>query len=232
VSRRWPSAGTLALLTLALLTVLVGCASKPTTGVQETKGLKLLQARAAYDRGVQHMSARETAAAYIAFREAALLDETSATYRDALGVVLLQLRRTDLALPEFERAVVLDPSFANAVFHVGLALTEMQRWAEAVASLEKAVAMPTLPVPQLAWQTLGVAMLNLGRLSEAEGALRFAVNLDPDMSSAYYNLGLVLVRAHRMDEARAAFRRTRELAPESAFGQAAAERLKTLGEGG
>ena len=217
---------------LALLLLLFGCASKPKTGVEDTKGLRVLQARAAYDRGVQHVNAGETAAAYIAFREAALLDETTATYHDALGVALLQLRRTDLALPEFERAVTLDPGFANAVFHVGLALTELQRWPEAVESLKKAVGMPTLPFPQLAWQTLGVAMLNLGLLAEAERALRFAVNLDPDMSSAYYNLGLVLVRANRTDEAKAAFRRTRELAPESAFGQAAGERLKALGEGG
>ena len=85
-----------------------------------------------------------------------------------------------------------------------------------------------LPVPQLAWQTLAVAMLNLGQLGEAENALRFALNLDPEMSSGHYNLGLVLVAANRKDEARAAFRRARDLAPDSPFGQAAAERLKAL----
>jgi Flp pilus assembly protein TadD len=69
-------------------------------------------------------------------------------------------------------------------------------------------------------------------LTEAEGALRFAINLDPDMSSAHYNLGLVLVAANRKDEARSAFLRARQLAPESAFGQAAAERLKALENGG
>ena len=218
---------------LILLSFCAGCATKSQTkGIEDTKGLKLLQARAAYDRGVQHMEKKETAPAYIAFREAALLDDTNATYHDALGVALLQLRRADLALGEFERAVALEPGFANAVFHLGLAMTELQRWAEAVDTLKRAVALPTLPVPQLAWQTLGVALMNLGRLADAEGALRFAVSLDPDMSSAYYNLGLVLVRANRPNEARAAFRRTRELEPESVFGQAAVERLKDLGDGG
>jgi Tfp pilus assembly protein PilF len=227
VSRRVPLLGT-----LVMLLVLAGCATTPTTGVQDTKGMKVLQARAAYDRGVKHMDAREIAAAFNAFREAVLLDEAVAHYHDALGVALLQMQRPDLALPRFERALALDPNFGNALFHVGLTLTEMRRWTEALDTLKRAVAMPMLPVPQLAWQALAVAMLNLGQLSEAEGALRFAINLDPEMSSAHYNLGLVLVAANRKDEARMAFRRARQLAPESAFGQAASERLKALGNGG
>jgi Tfp pilus assembly protein PilF len=216
-----------------LLIALGGCATKPASSVvEDTKGMKVLQARAAYDRGVKHMDARETAAAYIALREAVSFDDTVPHYHDALGVALLQLQRPDLALAEFERALAADPNLANARFHVGLTLTEMRRWADAVDSLKKTVTMPTLPDPQLAWQTLGVALLNLGQFGEAESALRFALNLDPALSSAYYNLGLVLVAANRKDEARAAFRRTRELAPESAFGQAAIERLKALGDGG
>ena len=223
MSRRLPALGTLVLLLL-----LAGCATKPATGVENTKEMKLLQARGAYDRGVKHLDARETAAAFNAFREAVLLDDTAAQYHDALGVTLLQLQRPDLALAQFERALALDPSLGNVLFHVGLTLTEMRRWAEALDSLKKAVAMPMLPVPQLAWQTLAVALLNLGQLDEAENALRFALNLDPEMSSGHYNLGLVLVAANRKDEARAAFRRARDLAPDSPFGQAAAERLKAL----
>jgi Tfp pilus assembly protein PilF len=221
-----------ALGTLVLLLLLAGCATKPATGVQDTREMKVLQARSAYDRGVKHLEARETVAAFNAFREAVLIDDTVAQYHDALGVALLQLQRPDVALAHFERALALDPTFSNALFHVGLTLTEMRRWAEALGTLKKAVATPTLPVPQLAWQALAIAMLNLGQLTEAEGALRFAINLDPDMSSAYYNLGLVLVASNRKAEARTAFRRVRELAPESAFGQAAAERLKALGNGG
>ena len=227
MSRRVPLLGT-----LVMLLVLAGCATTSTTGVQDTKDMKVLQARAAYDRGVKHMDAREIAAAFNAFREAVLLDDGVAHYHDALGVAFLQLQRPDLALPRFERALALDPNFGNALFHVGLTLTEMRRWADAADTLKRAVAMPMLPVPQLAWQALAVALLNLGQLNEAEGALRFAINLDPEMSSAHYNLGLVLVAANRKDEARTAFRRARQLAPESAFGQAAAERLKALGNGG
>ena len=227
MSRRVPVLGM-----LVLFLVLGGCATKSAPGMENTQAVKMLQARAAYDRGVKHMEARETAAAFNAFREAVLFDDTAAQYHDALGVALLQMQRPDLALQQFERALALDPGFANGLFHVGLALTEMGRWADALDSLRRAVAMPMLPVPELAWQTLAVAQLNLGHLTEAEGALRFAINLDPEMSSAHYNLGLVLVAANRKDEARVAFRKARELAPESPFGQAAAERLKALENGG
>jgi Tfp pilus assembly protein PilF len=228
VSRRRPAIGALMLLVL-----LAGCATRATTGVENTKEMRAFQARAAYERGLKHMGANEIAAAFTAFREAIVLDDETATYHDALGVTLFQLRRADLALAQFERAVALDPNFANAVFHVGLALSDgLQRWRDALPPLRRAVGMPTLSDPQIAWQALGVAYLNLQQWSEAEGALRFAIDLDPQMSSAHYNLGLVLVAANRKDEARSAFRRARELAPESAFGQAAAERLKALGNGG
>lgn len=228
VSRRGAALGT-----CLLIVMLAGCATKSSTGVTDTREMKVLQARSAYDRGVKHMDARELAAAFTAFREAVILDEQSATYHDALGVILFQLGRPDLALSQFERAVALDPNFANAVFHVGLALSDgLQRWRDALPQLRRAVGMPTLSDPQIAWQALGVTYLNLQQLAEAEGALRFAINLDPDMSSAHYNLGLVLVAANRKAEARVAFRRARELAPESPFGQAAAERLKVLGNGG
>jgi hypothetical protein len=43
---------------------------------------------------------------------------------------------------------------------------------------------------------------------------------------------MVLVAGNRKAEARRAFERTRELSPNSPFGQAAADRLKSLAEGG
>ena len=75
-----------------------------------------------------------------------------------------------------------------------------------------------------------MALYNVRRYSEAEQALRFAINLDPQLQAAYYNLGLVFAAEERRDEARAAFRWARQLAPDSPFGEAARDRLKALGE--
>jgi tetratricopeptide (TPR) repeat protein len=100
-----------------------------------------------------------------------------------------------------------------------------------VEGYRKALRMPTLTVPHVAHQNLGVALFNLKRYTQAEESLRFAISLDPQMLGAYYNLGLVLVAENRREEAKAAFRKARELGPDSPFGQAAGERLKALGEG-
>ena len=79
---------------------------------------------------------------------------------------------------------------------------------------------------------MGLALYHLRRYPEAESSLRFALSLDPQMQAAYYNLGLVLVAENRSEEAKAAFRQVRRLDPNTPFGQAALERLKSLGEGG
>ena len=58
------------------------------------------------------------------------------------------------------------------------------------------------------------------------------VRLAPRFAPAYYELGVVLNVQGRKDEARLAFRTARDLDPNSPFGRAAVEALKTLGEGG
>lgn len=217
-------------LGLVVVTALALCAAcVPRAQVPEAQRL---HARDAFERGLKHFADKEAAQALAALQEAVALDETVALYRDALGLVLLELQRPDLAAEEFRRAVEIDGSYADAHFHLGTALAEVRRWEEAVTSYRKAVSLPRLTVPHLAQQNLGLALYHLRRYAEAEEALRFAITLDPQMEAAYYNLGLVFVAQDRKEEAKRAFRRALELAPQSPFGQAAAERLRALGEGG
>jgi len=103
---------------------------------------------------------------------------------------------------------------------------------EAVAAYRKAILMGTVPTPETAYQNMGMALLNLKRYREAEEALRFAISLNPKQEAPYYHLGLLFTAEDRRDEAKAAFRRVRDLSPQSPFGQAAAERLRALGDGG
>jgi Tfp pilus assembly protein PilF len=193
---------------------------------------KRLQARAAYERGLSHMREQRPALALTALQEATSLDATEPLYQHTLGLLFLQLRRPDLALERFQEATRLDPSYAEAHLVAGTALAEMGRWEDAITAYRRALAQPTLAQPHIAHQNLGVALYNLRRYREAEDSLRFAIALESTLESAYYNLGLVFVAENRLDEAKAAFRQTRRIAPESAFGQAALERLKALGEGG
>jgi tetratricopeptide (TPR) repeat protein len=191
-----------------------------------------LQARAAYERGLSHMRDRQPSPALTALQEAVSLDPQEPLYPNTLGLLLLQLRKPDLALERFREATTLDPAYAEAHLDTGIALAEMGRWEEAIVAYRAAIARPTLNAPHIAHQNMGVALYNLKRYREAADELRFAINLDPRLESAYYNLGLVFMAEDRRPEALAAFRQARDLAPDSAFGQAALERLKALGEGG
>jgi len=193
---------------------------------------KRLQARSAYERGISHMREQRPSLALTALQEATSLDGTEPLYQYTLGLLFLQLRRPDLALERFQEATKLDPSYAEAYLVAGTALAEMGRWEDAISAYRRALAQPTLAQPHVAHQNLGVALYNVRRYREAEESLRFAITLEPTLESAYYNLGLVYMAENRLDEAKAAFRQARKLAPESAFGQAALERLKALGEGG
>jgi Tfp pilus assembly protein PilF len=212
-----------ALILLALVTA--SCAS---TQVSEPDRLR---AQAAYERALTHINDRQPSPALGALKEAVSIDPTVAVYRDTLGLMYLELGRPDLAVAELRKAVELDPKLADAHFHLGTAYAEMKRWDEAVVSYQRALALPTLSIQDFVHQNLGLALYHLKRYPEAESSLRFALSLDPKMQAAYYNLGLVLSAENRHDEARTAFRRARQLGPDNPFGQAAAERLRALGDG-
>ncbi len=215
----------LAVVALAVVLALTACAAS-----RQAAEVKRLQARAAFERGVRHIEEREATQAVTALREATALDSKSSVYRDTLGLVYTQLQRPDLALEQFRQAIALDPEYADAQFHAGVALAELTRWEEAVNAYRKALLLPTLTVPDLVHQNLGLALYHLGKYPDAEQALRFAISLSPDMQAAYHHLGLVLAAEARPEEARRAFTRARELGPDTPFGEAAEQRLRALGE--
>ena len=208
--------------------LVAGCA----TATGQVSEVQRLQARSSYEQGVAALSERQLGAALTAIQQATTLDPTVASYRNALGIVFLQLGRPEQALAEFQGAVKVEPDYAEAMLNIGVAHAEVQRWAEAVEAYQRALRSPRLLTPDTAHQNLGVALYNLRRLPEAEEQLRYAIRLEPQLEAAFYHLGLVLVAQDRKDEAKVAFRRARELAPNSPFGQAAVERLKALGEDG
>ena len=63
---------------------------------------------------------------------------------------------------------------------------------------------------------LSMAEARLGRLDEAETALREALRVQPLEASAHFNLGLLLAERQRPAEAQAALRRALELDPRNA----------------
>ena len=214
------------LVAVMALLMTAGCAG---TYVSDTDRY---QARTYFDTATQRIGELQYAQALTLLQQANTLDPEVALYRNTLGLMYLQLGRPDLAQAEFKRATEIEPQFAEAHLNLGTSLAEQRQWAAAVPVYERAIKLPRLTSTDIAYQNLGLALYHLGRYAEAEQALRFAISLEPTLAAAYYHLGMVLVAGNRKAEARRAFERTRELSPNSPFGQAAADRLKSLAEGG
>lgn len=208
------------------MAVLVGCAS---TQDQE---VKRLQARSSYEQAVRNLSEKRLSLGLASLREAVLLDPANPVYRNALGVVHLDMGKPQEAQVQLAKAVELDPNYAEAHHNLGLSYSEQARFDEAIVAYRKALAFPTYPTPEVAYHNLGNAYFYQDKLGEAEEAYRAALQLEPRLVPAHYGLGLVLSKVGRQEEARASFRAARDLDPGSPFGKAAVEALKTLGEGG
>ncbi len=214
-----------AVLVLGIL-LHAGCASSTDEEVRR------LRARALYEQGLRSLADKQVPQGLSALRQAVELDPDSPSFRNALGVVLLDLRKPAEAETEFQKAVDLDPSYAEALHNLGLSFAEQGRYEQAIAAYRKAISMPIYPTPDVGYYNLGRAYAQVGKFREAEDALRTAIQLQPNLGAAYYQLGVVLVGTGRREEAKGAFRKARDIDPASPLGQAAVEALKTLGEDG
>ena len=225
------SARPTAVLILLSLATLSACSALPNP--EKERQLRRIHARSAYEAGLKHLNEGRVSLGIASLNQAVELDPDDANFHNALGVAQLQLGKPKEAQAEFERAIDLDKNYAEGYHNLGLALGEQQRYAEAATAFRKAIAQPLYATPELAYYNLGrVNLYHLSQQREAEEAFRAAIKLSPRFAAAYYELGVVLSLQGRKDEARLALRAARDLEPDSPFGKAAVEALKTLGEGG
>jgi tetratricopeptide (TPR) repeat protein len=91
----------------------------------------------------------------------------------------------------YERALELDPEFADAHVNLGR-LLHVEGEAQGAEAHYRA-ALTAGPHPTAAYD-LGVALEDLGRVSEALAAYERAIGWDPDLAEAHYNLARLLER--------------------------------------
>lgn len=217
---------TLTLVVALVATALGGCRSAVDQEVQR------LQARAAYEQGLRHLSEKRISLGLSALGESVTLDPANPIYRNALGVVRLDLKQPKEAQAEFAKAIALDPGYAEAHHNLGLAHAEQRRFDEAVGAYRKALSFPTYSTPDVAYHNLGNAYLGLNRLPEAEDAYRAALRLEGRRVETHYNLGALLAMMGRKAEAKQEFQAVRDIDPASPFAELAGEALKRLDQGG
>jgi tetratricopeptide (TPR) repeat protein len=101
---------------------------------------------------------------------------------------------------------------AELFFEQGLLHNFAEEYAKALASYDKALEIK--PDLHEAWNNLGYALGNLGRLEEALASYDKALEIKPDLHEAWYNLGNALDDLGRLEEAITSYDKALEIKPD------------------
>lgn len=135
-----------------------------------------------------------------------------------LGVLYLKLNRLNEAATTLERALKVNKNFHYGRLNLGLVLTRQGKYKEAVEIL-KPLTRAEPPIEGMR-MTYAEALIGLGKLAEAEAALKAALQeAGADRArelEARFKLGLVLSRSERYAEAVSEFEKVIVLDPNAA----------------
>lgn len=166
-----------------------------------------------YDLGRIKYTENRFAESVAAFERALALVPGSVKAKDNLGLALEGLGRNAEAQRAYEEAIALDKASAHSgaqpLLNLATLLVNQGDSVRALPLLEQARGMDAGNAK--IEEQRGRAYERLGRLSEAESALRAAVALKPESSGLHFQLGQVLKKEGKMALAKAEFARVAEL---------------------
>ncbi|MEO5356788.1 MAG: tetratricopeptide repeat protein [Nitrospirae bacterium YQR-1] len=107
-----------------------------------------------------------------------------------LGYIKASEGKHEEALISYKKAVVLKPDFGKPYINAGYELLALQRIDEAVRYFKKSIPVAG-PNISRAFNGLGIALLEDGKIAEAHDAFQSALKHDPGMQEAQINLDTV-----------------------------------------
>jgi tetratricopeptide (TPR) repeat protein len=112
----------------------------------------------------------------------------------------LEKRDEKGSLRHFDAATQLYPEYYEAHYYEGVAQLNMRKDDQALEAFQKAI---DLSGGHYARAQFGYALIlcRRGKPEEAERAVRFGLQTDPNISEGHLILGLALLKLHRVDEA-------------------------------
>lgn len=185
--------------------------------------------------------------------QAAKADPAVAAYNE--GATLMNAGDVSGAITKFEAAVAAKPDLLAGWLALAKANVRAKNWAKAIDAAKKgleveedtdfwvvlhqaynatgdkanaAAAEKKLPANPTTLFNQAARLINDGKDSEAETALKQAVSLDEKFAAAHYELGMVYVRAGKSAEAKAALQKYLELEPTGKDAATAKEMLGYL----
>jgi Flp pilus assembly protein TadD len=148
------------------------------------------------------------------YRRAIELEPGNSDAYRRLGMVLEQNNQSEEALAAYRRALEVEPNYYRTYQALGSFYYNRANYSEAVKYLSKEIELAPDEVD--AHRALGSALTFLGRFSDAESDLRFAIRLR-ETPTALNALGLTLMYQGRDNEAIPQFLSALKVNPESYF---------------
>src|SRR5579863_5808101 len=139
-----------------------------------------------------------------------MIDEPTVSDLFQRGLSDHQAGRLQQAEAIYHQVLATEPTHADAQHLLGVIANQTGRNELAVDYIRRALRAREDPVY---FSNLGIALRNLGRLTEAEASCREALRLQPDYPEAHNNLGNALLDLGRPVEAEASYREALRLQP-------------------
>ena len=143
------------------------------------------------------------------FEKLADTNPSNAVYPYWLGRIDYRKMDINSAIRQARKAIELDPSFMKAYDQLGLYYEAAGNFEESIAAFRQAIRLNDKEAKKSPWPllNLGVLMLRLERLDDAQEQLRASLSADEAFPPAHYRLGQVLEKEGHVDEAKTEFDR-------------------------
>lgn len=109
----------------------------------------------------------------------------------AKGYILVDKKEYAAALPFLERAVAMAPSHAHYLAELGYAYQALKDWQKSYDTYARVIPSAELSAPEFrnqdlgrGWRGMGFALIEMGKLDEAEALFRKCLELDPNDAKA------------------------------------------------
>ena len=199
----------LALLSVALLLALAGCA----TG-QHQQSVPQLK-----DTGEKYLAAGETADALRYLSEAAQKKPDDPLIQYDLALAYDARGWQDKAFTCLQNALKIKPDYSEAQNAIGTLYAGRGQYKLAQESFQKALNDPFYKTPQLAAYNLGSLHEKKGEIDIALTYYQQAVKFEPRYGAAWFRIGQILEQQHSDDEARRAYGKAAAASPNMAEAQ-------------
>lgn len=188
-----------ALVVLAVLVFLTGCASSGTTPANRQGSA--LQAFSLQQEGAALFQQGKYAEALRRFEEADRVQPNNATVANMLGLCHLKLEQYDEALASFGKALAITPAFADARNNRGLTYLSMGQYRMAEIDFSAVLADQTYAHHWNVYYNLGMTYLQRGQIAAAEENLRRAATAGTPVFQAFLRLSEIALEKGATDKA-------------------------------